>query len=320
MLSRVAERLYWMGRYLERAEDTARIINVNTNLLLDLPKGTTFGWEPLIFIIGAEEVFYRHYRAADEHAVVRFMLADRDNPSSVLSSLHCARENLRTTRDIVPRDAWEKLNHLYQYTEEQVEHAIARRSRYPFLTHIIDGCQLITGLLSGTMSHDHAYDFMRIGRNLDRADMSTRLIDVRSANLLPKHTGDLTPFETIQWMSVLKSLSAYQMYRRYVHVRVTGPEVLRFLLQDPRFPRAVYHCLEEVQQSLNDLPRNEVPRRHVIRLRRQVAEAGVQDLIHEGLHEFIDRLQIALGRLHESIRATYFLNEAPAPKSDSIAA
>ena len=105
LLSRVAERLYWMGRLLERAEDTARIVNVNAHLLLDLPKGTAFGWEPLLSIIGAEELFYHHYQKADETSVVKFMLVDRDNPSSILSSLHCARENLRTTRDIVPRKA-----------------------------------------------------------------------------------------------------------------------------------------------------------------------------------------------------------------------
>ncbi|MGQ0591198.1 MAG: alpha-E domain-containing protein [Gammaproteobacteria bacterium] len=320
MLSRVAERLYWMGRYLERAEDTARLINVNTHSLLDLPKDMALGWEPLVFIMGAEEPFFARYPAAGETEVVRCMVADRDNPCSILTSLHQARENLRTTRDIVPREAWEKLNDLYQYAAAQCEQAIRRRSRFTFLTHVIDGCQLLTGLLAGTMSRGPGYDFARIGRNLERADMTTRIIDVRSASLLAHARDELVPFETIQWVSVLKSLSGHQMYRRHVHVRVNGEDVVSFLLQDRSFPRAVYHCLNEVQESLGKLPRHEVPRRHVARLKQQIGNAGVENVSREGLHDLIDALQIALGRLHDRIRATYFLGEAPAPRSDSMAA
>ncbi len=320
MLSRVAERLYWMGRYLERAEDTARLINVNTQLLLDLPKDMALGWEPLVFIMGVEGPFFARYPAAGETEVVRYMVADRDNPCSIFSSLHEARENLRTTRDIVPREAWEKLNDLYQYAAAQAEHGCARRARFPFLTHVIDGCQLVTGLFAGTMSRGPGYDFARIGRNVERADMTTRIIDVRSASLLTDQSGALLPFETIQWVSVLKSLSGYQMYRRHVHVRVNAEDVLGFLLQDRSFPRAVYHCLNEVQESLGKLPRHDVPRRHVARLKQQVGNAEVEQLSREGLHDLIDALQIALGRLHDRIRATYFLGEAPAPRSDSMAA
>ena len=321
MLSRVAERLYWTGRYLERAEDTARITNVHANLLLDLPKGTTFGWEPLVAIFGHDVGrFDERYGAANEKNVVSFMLLDRENPGSIFTSLHHARENLRTTRDMVPREAWEKLNALYQNAREQDELGTARRARYGFLVQVIEGCQHIVGLLAGTMSHDHAYDFIRIGRNVERSDMTSRIIDVRSANLLVNHSGDLTPFSSIQWMSVLKSLTAYQMYRRHAHVRVRGAEVLRFLLQDSHFPRSIHHCLGEVQQSLNNLPRNEVPRRQVAKLRRQIHEANVEALSQAGFHGFIDDLQLALARLHERIRATYFLAEAPLPGSNSIAA
>jgi uncharacterized alpha-E superfamily protein len=318
MLSRVAERLYWMARYLERAEDTARLINVNTHLVLDLPKEVTLGFEPLVFIMGAEGPFFARYPAAGETEVVSYLVADRDNPGSILSSLHQARENLRTTRDGMPREAWEKLNDLYQYAVAEVGHGIERRARFTFLTRVIDGCQLMTGLLAGTMSRGPGYDFARIGRNLERAEMTTRIIDVRSADLLTDPSG--VPFETLQWMSVLKSLSAYQMYRRQVHVRVNGEDVVSFLLQDRGFPRAVYHCLNEVQESLARLPRHEVPRRQVTRLKHQVGNAALEGLSREGLHDLIDQLQIALARLHDRIRATYFLGEAPAPRTDSMAA
>jgi uncharacterized alpha-E superfamily protein len=320
MLSRVAERIYWMARYIERAEDTARIVNVNSHLLLDLPKDTAFGWEPLLFIIGNESLFYQHYPAADEPSVIKFMLGDLENPSSILSSLHRAREDLRTTRDLVPREAWEKLNDLYIYAKDHIEQAIAQRLRYEFLQRIIDASQLITGLLSGIMSHNYAYEFVRIGRNLERADMTTRIVDVRSANLLLRHTGELTPFENIQWMSVLKSLSAYQMYRRHVHVRVNGTDVLRFLLQDRDFPRSLYFCLGEVQRSLGRLPRHEALLQDIIRLKREVHRADVRDLTKQGLHTFIDELQLALAKLHDQIRMTYFPVPAQVQRSSSIAA
>ena len=115
MLSRVAQNIYWMARQIERAEDTARIINVNSNLLLDLPRNTTFGWLPLIFIVGAEKLFFEKdpNRLADETTVLKFLISDRDHPSSIISSLAAARENLRTTRDTVPQEVWEQVNGLY---------------------------------------------------------------------------------------------------------------------------------------------------------------------------------------------------------------
>ncbi|WP_312914369.1 alpha-E domain-containing protein [Candidatus Competibacter phosphatis] len=185
MLSRVAQNIYWMARQIERAEDTARIINVNSNLLLDLPRNTTFGWLPLIFIVGAEKLFFEKdpNRLADETAVVKFLISDRDNPGSIISSLAAARENLRTTRDTVPQDAWEQVNGLYIYARD---HVPTRRGRFEFMRRVIHGAQQINGMLSGAMSRTAAYDFVRLGRYLERADMTTRILDVRSANLLPR--------------------------------------------------------------------------------------------------------------------------------------
>ncbi|TVR61952.1 MAG: alpha-E domain-containing protein, partial [Candidatus Competibacteraceae bacterium] len=185
MLSRVAQNIYWMARQIERAEDTARLINVNSNLLLDLPRNTTFGWLPLIFIVGAEKLFFEKdpNRLADQSNVVRFLISDRDHPSSIISSLAAARENLRTTRDTVPPEAWEQINGLYIYARD---HVPSRRGRFEFLRRVIQGAQQINGLLAGAMSRTAAYDFVRLGRYLERADMTTRILDVRSANLLAR--------------------------------------------------------------------------------------------------------------------------------------
>ncbi|HHW77606.1 MAG TPA: alpha-E domain-containing protein [Xanthomonadaceae bacterium] len=324
MLSRVAQNIYWMTRYVERAEDTARLINVNTNLLLDLPRHTTFGWLPLIFIVGAEKLFFEKEpnRLADEANVVRFLISDSEHPGSIISSLAAARENLRTTRDTVPQDAWEQINGLYIYARD---HVPSRRGRYEFLRRVIHGAQQIGGLLAGTMSRTAAYDFVRLGHYLERADMITRILDVRSANLLPRagqsqsqsqsqsqilalEKEEQDPFESIQWMSVLKSLSAYQMYRQQVRVRVSGPDVLKFLLQDEYFPRAVAFCLRQLEICLRKLPRNEAALAALAALRHKLNAAAVPELAREGLHQFIDEVQIGFGELHDQIAATYFMH------------
>jgi len=326
MLSRVAENVYWMARHIERAEDTARLISVNANLLLDMPRRTAFGWEPLIFITGGEALFNQSYPTPDELNVIKFLIGDRDNSGSILSSLSYARENLRTTRDIVPRETWEQINDLYLYVKDRLEMGISRRGRYEFLKKIVQGTQQITGLLAGTMTHGQAYDFVKTGRNLERADMTTRILDVRSANLLlgqgpvqeqsqsqgqsqEQDPGELNPFDSIQWMSVLKSLSAYQMYRQRVRLRVRGLDVVRFLLQDALFPRAVQHCLDKVEQSLLRLPRNAEPLAGIARTKKMLNEAQVLELADTGLHEFIDELQIGLGDVHDQLAATYFARQ-----------
>ncbi len=332
MLSRVAQNIYWMARYIERAEDTARIINVNTNLLLDLPRNMTFGWLPLIFIVGAEKQFFEKdpNRLADESTVVKFLISDSDNPGSIISSLASARENLRTTRDTVPQEAWEQINGLYIFARD---HVPTRRGRFEFLRRVIHGAQQINGMLAGSMSRTAAYDFVWLGRFLERADMTTRILDVRSANLLPRAGQSATlklaqeqdridssqtqattvdrkeqnPFESIQWMSVLKSLSAYQMYRQQIRLRVGGPDVLRFLLQDESFPRAVSFCLKQLEIYLQELPKNATPLAGIAALKQRLGAATVPDLAHEheALHEFIDNLQIGFGELHERIAAAY---------------
>lgn len=306
MLSRVANDIYWMARYIERAENTARLINVNTHLLLDLPKRVRLGWEPIVDITSSRDDFYGRHEEADEHSVVHFMVTDMKNPGSILSSLAMARANARTIRDIIPREAWEQINELYLKAKTTAHSVLTHRHRYDYLRSIILGAQTITGLLAGTMTHDEGYGFLRMGRNLERADMTTRIIDVRSATLLPDMVDDLTPFENLQWMSVLKSLTAYQMYRRGMRLRIRRPDVLKFLLQERRFPRAFYHTLCEVEGCLNDLPHNEKPLQLLNALQRKLLRAKPQELRQEKLHDFIDELQLGLIGINNSINDTYF--------------
>lgn len=312
MLSRVAENIYWMARYIERAENTARLIGVNANLVLDLPKGIAPGWELLIAITGSDATFQEYYNGYGERQVLRFLVGDRRNPASILSALVSARENTRAIRDIVPREAWEQINELYLFAQDQLQTGLTKRGRHDYLKRIILGSQTIAGQLSGTMNHDEGYQFLRIGRNLERADMTTRLIDVRSASLLPDEATELLPFENIQWMSVLKSLTAYQMYRRSMQVRVRRRDVLRFLFQSIEFPRSFHYTIDAAEKSIALLEHNDAALRVLGRLKRAALGTDVAALSQEELHSFIDELQRGLGQLHDELARAYFLTALPA--------
>jgi uncharacterized alpha-E superfamily protein len=192
--------------------------------------------------------------------------------------------------------------------KSNTQSGIARKNRYSYLQKIILGAQTLTGQLAGTMYHDIGYDFLRMGRNLERGDMTTRIIDVRSADLLEEEHENLTPYENIQWMSVLKSLTGYQMYRRIIQVRVRRPDVLKFLLQERKFPRAFYHTTCEVENCLENLPRNKKCIDEVHALQHMVLAANPHELKQDDLHGFIDDLQLGLNKVHGSIADTYFLS------------
>ena len=313
MLSRVAERIYWLARYIERAENTARMINSFQLVSLDMPKTIQLSWKGLVAVTGTDAIFDEHYQREDERNCVKFLVADLYNPSSVLSSLKSARENVRTTRDLVPSEAWEIVNELYLFARDNMDAGIGKRGRYQFLSEIVQRCQTLTGLLAGCMSHDPAYDFIRLGRNLERADMTSRQIDVGAIRFLKKASDDPSPYDGLLWTSILRSQSGFQMYRQHVKRRINGADVVRFLLQDIPFPRAVAHALRYVQEALERLPRNEVPLRLVMQARRHALGADVDHLISEDrLHDFLDSLQQDIAQIHDAIVDTWFSLEKAA--------
>ena len=320
MLSRVAERVYWLGRYLERIENTARLVSVYGNVLLDLPSSAKLRWESLIAITGSGEDFAKRYSQADEHNVVRFYLTDRDNPTSIVNSADNARENARTVREMVPSSIWEGINDLHIYLHDNVDAALNRRSRDAFLGRVTESCQYLVGCMAGGMSRDAAYHFLRAGRYLERADMTSRIVDVGTANVFPWGTAgrdesglprESDPYESILWMNVLRSLNALQMYRRQVPERICAEEVVAFLLQDENFPRAVANCLQALQSCLRHLPHNEAAVDTATAAIGLVSQASITALLqNEGLHGFIDELQIEFNLLHAVINASWFEPQA----------
>lgn len=318
LLSRVAERLYWTARYLERAETTSRLARVYGNLLLDLPRETGLKWDVLVQITGGTQLYRELYPNPGPDTAERFFVAERNNPSSVRSSLLNARESIRTTRDIVPSEAWRSVNELCMYVAEELDaDASHRRRRYGIHSRVVEGCQQISGLLADTMSHDAAYQFFRIGRGIERADMTTRIIDVAAAMLLGRE--DLARFDNSLWMAVLQSLSAYQMYRQKVRRRVHAPDVILYLFKDQQFPRSIAFSLRELAAALSSLPRNAGPLIRLGELRRMLAVFEVTRLDVAALHKWIDDAQLALGELHSLVHATWFKPTTSAAVSASAA-
>jgi uncharacterized alpha-E superfamily protein len=309
MLARVVENVYWLSRYLERAENTARIIQVNANLLLDLPRGIAPGWVPLVDISGNRAEFDAGHTRTDERDVVNFLVADLQNPGSIASSLRSARDNARTLREILPNEAWETMNEFFGAFTRDLAAGLTKRNRFDFLKRIVVALQTIAGMLDGTMNRNEAHIFLVLGRNLERADMTSRIVDVRSAQLLPAETPELRPFETVQWMSVLKSLSGYQMYRLRMRTRVKRTDVLQFLLRDDQFPRACQFCIGQVEAALHSLPRSEAALELLEDLRRFLDGAALGTLSQPGMHELIDRLQLHVNAVHLSLAQTYFPSE-----------
>jgi len=307
LLSRVAERLYWAARYLERAEGAARIVREHSNLMVDLPLRVTPHWDHLLAITGARTDFDARYERADEKSIVTFLVADPLNAGSVQSSIAHARENLRTCRDILPTQAWNAVNDLYLAAQRGAADGVQRRFRSRFLETVIAQHQRLLGILTSTMSRDEAYTMLRLGRHIERADMVTRVLDVRAGLLLGDRGRRAELYDDLQWSSVLRSLSAQQMYNRRAVVGDGASEVIRFILGEPTFPRSVVYCLDGVQSSARLLPRSESV---MAACRAALVELASSDaatlLAADELHRKADCLQIAIGTISDRIAAAYF--------------
>lgn len=312
LLSRVAERVYWQARYLERAENMARLLHVFSALQLDLPKGTKLGWQSLIQITGHDTYFSTKYKQENERNVVKFLLAEK-NGISLVDMLVSARENARTTREIMPTEAFELINGLHHFARDHAEKGLQRAERNNILEQIVSRAQQIGGLLAGSMSRDEAYSFVRLGRSLERADMTTRVIDVDAQKLMPQLEVEgaepeaREPYDNILWMNVLRSSSAYQMYRQHVQERVNGADVAKFLLQNEQFPRSAAHNLTTLTKVLAKLPNSGKVTWQVNKTRRLVRNADLQGLMQRGLLEHLDQVQQEIGKVHYKIADTWFL-------------
>lgn len=319
LLSRVAENICWAGRYLERAEATARLIASHTELYMDLPLAAGLGWTPLLAVTGTGEAFGARHRLITEDDVIGFLAVDTTHASSVPASVAAARENLRRTRDQFPREAYEVVNGLHHWMFDDIASAVPRRSRVNHLRQVIGRCQLLAGVLDDAMCHDAAHAFFEIGRFTERADMTTRVLDVQ-AEILLRQTEDESPYADVIWTSALDSLNARQAFSRSRRVGVAGPEAIEFLLADPQFPRSVEHCLTRVSRSLLELPNAEAPMKACADVQAMLVELDAATLDAAALHQLADDLQTGIGELHVAVASTYFQVATPASEDALVLA
>lgn len=307
MLSRSAERLYWLGRYLERSENTARLLSVYMNLMFDLPMGLEISWRNLLTISGSEHLFFKSHDKPDEAHIMRFLLADTENPGSLFSSLNFARENIRTSRELMPDEAWQQVNEMYLLIKTKADSTSQRRGRILLLTEIMRGCQRFAGFLSGAMSQDDAFRFIKLGRNMERADMTTRILDIGSVLLAEDRSDKLRQYENTLWINVLKALSALLMYRKHRRHRINSGDVLDYLIKDANFPRSVIHCISEVEACFNFLPGSEGLSDNLNELSTLLLAQDFYQMTPVRLHDLLDTIQIKLGITNNQIAASWFL-------------
>lgn len=323
MLSRVAESLYWMARYVERAEDVARTVDVNLALHLDRPPGFPEQWRPVLAIGDLEPLFDSLGLVAQADDVLHFMSFHPDNPSSILSALSRARENARSVREVISSEMWEQLNATFLEVLESAAKGTWRKEPHRFLQRVRIGSQAFTGVCSATMTHGEGWHFLRLGELLERADQTTRILDVKYHILLPRGSEDIgTPYDNLQWAAVLRSVSGYEMFRKKHHDGIRPATVAGFLLLDDEFPRAVRYCLHRAESALRSIsgggPPN-VPARKLGKLRGDFEFAQPDEILAAGLHEFCDSVQTRLAAVGDAIQRTYFsLDAEPAASPRAV--
>jgi uncharacterized alpha-E superfamily protein len=311
MLSRVAECIYWMSRYIERAENVARFVDVNLNLSLDLGNSLREQWEPLVFISGDHEAFQERYGTPTRENVVDFLTFDERNPNSILACLRSARENARTVREIIPTPVWEEVNKFYFEVKSAARNGRSMDSPYEFFSQVKRTGQLMVGIMEAGMSRGEGWHFARVGRLLERADKTSRLVDVKYYILLPSISEVGTPVDITQWSALLKSTGALDMYRK-TFGRITPDKVAHFLILDRDFPRAMRFCLIQAEESLHAITATPLgsfsnpAERRLGQVRSELDYAQIRDIIDQGLHEFIDRFQTKLNGVGEAMGHTFF--------------
>jgi uncharacterized alpha-E superfamily protein len=311
MLSRVANSIYWLSRYTERAENVARFIDVNLQMILDLPTGSHEQWQPLVIITGDDAAFAAHYPVASRENVIRFLTFDTKNPNSIISCLRAARENARTVREAISPEMWEQINTCYLMVNAAAYDRTVVDSPDGFFGEVKKSSALFEGIAEATMLHDDGWHFYRMGRLLERADKTSRLLDVKYFILLPSATDVGTTLDDIQWAAVLRSASAFEMYRKR-HGPLVVEKVIDFLLLDHEFPRSVNFCLTHTNASLHAISGTPIgtfrnPAEQLLGyVRAELAYTDVGQIIARGLHEFLDSLQSNLNRVDQTIYASFF--------------
>jgi uncharacterized alpha-E superfamily protein len=300
-----------MNRYIERAENYARFMGVNFNLALDLPPNVDEQWEPLLIATADHYVFYQFYDEATRENVIDFMTFDKRNPNSIYNCIAAARENARTIRETISKEMWENLNQLYLWLKD-AKPGRELNLMQDFYTQIKNGTQLYYGVIDSTITRNEAWHFGRLGRYLERADKTSRFLDVKYFTLLPDTNKMGSTLDLVMWTAVLKSVSAYNMYRQQ-HQILTPTHIVEFLMLDKLFPRSMAHSIRQAELSLYTISGTQITtgftnraEKLTSKLRAEIEFTEIEDIFKTGLHQYLDHFQTQNNEVGAVVFETYF--------------
>ena len=311
MLSRVADSVYWMARYVERADNVARFIDVNHNLTLGEGTAIAEQWAPLVSITGDDKLFAELYQDARRENVLHFLTFDQRNPNSILSCISFARENARRVRETITPLMWQQINEFYLLVNRAAKQGLNLAEPNDFCDAVKLASHTLLGMTDATMSHGEPWHFKRLGRLMERADKTSRIVDVQYFLLLPSADDVGTTLDVVRWSALLRSASALAMYRRE-HGRITPNQVADFLILDRLFPRSMRFCLIKAQDSMMQITgshggtfscRSE---QLLGRLSTELGYTSIEDIILQGMHEYIDAFQQRLNNIGDTIHEDFF--------------
>jgi uncharacterized alpha-E superfamily protein len=301
-----------MSRYVERAENVARFIDVNSWLSLDLPAGYHEQWSPLINTTGDDALFAQLYEQSSKQNVIHFLTFDTKNPNSILSCISAARENARLAWQYITLEMWEQINRFYFTIQNGAQSAMRGFPPGPdFFSEVTTASHLFLGTLYATMSHNEGWHFCRLGRLIERADKTSRILDTKYYLLLPSVDTVGTPYDDIMWAAVLRSTSAFEMYRKRFQ-QISPDRIVEFLVLDREFPRAIHYCAGAADASLHLITGTPVgtfanPAEKLLgRVCAELNYIQVREIISRGLHEFLDDIQVRLNQVGDAVHNTFF--------------
>ncbi len=316
MLSRVANSLYWMSRYIERAENIARIVDVNLQLLLDIrhldEQSLVSYWQPIVEATGDDEAFFKLHPQASGHAVTEFLVFQMENPNSIVQSICSARENARMVRDQITLELWEELNRLYWFVKTSTAREVWKDSPSEFFQQVKAASLLIVGLTDATSIHNEGWWFARVGKLIERADKTSRILDLRYKSL-PEKGAPKTVNQTdvLEWSAILRSCSAWDAYKSIHGAEVSPRLVAEFLLLNEDFPRSVRFCISELNVALRRISGvaegkfcNDAEKLSG-RLVAELQFSTIDEIFEAGLHDYLDLLQLKFNNIGAAMFNTY---------------
>lgn len=316
MLSRVANCLYWMARYIERAENIARIVDVNLQLLLDMrnldEKRLIEYWLPIVQATGDEQEFFKLHPHATGNTVTEFLVFQPENPNSIFQCISSARENARMVRDQITMELWEELNRIYLFVHSPQARKVWARSPSEFFQEIKAASLHVIGIMNATMVHDEGWRFVQAGQFLERGDKTTRILDVRHQTLPERGVpAAINSTDALEWSAVLRSCSAWDAYKTICGPDVHPRIIAEFLLLDDTFPRSLRFCVSELNRALRRI--SGVAEGHFCnnaekltgRFLAELQFSTIEEIFEHGLHEYLDEAQLKLNDIGNALFHAY---------------